>query len=111
MSALVRWRRGRNRERPIRVFPFATMQEGQSESQEGLFMYLSRFRRAVVAVVFGLLAVAPAPTRADMVLDFKDLNPKNDDSLYLSGPYHGLGFTVSSTGGFNTYGTGYVGPD
>jgi hypothetical protein len=71
-----------------------------------------RARRSVaLALVIGVLGAAAPPLRAGLVvLDFADLNPQNQNTVYLDpflyGPYQSHGFTLSSTLGFNTYGTG-----
>jgi hypothetical protein len=63
--------------------------------------------------VFGVLAATPSPARAGpIILNFSDLNPGNQDVLFVLGPYESQGFRVTSTApngflaGFNTYGTG-----
>jgi hypothetical protein len=70
-----------------------------------------RARRSVAfALVIGVLGVAAPPLRAGLVvLDFADVNPLNAPTLFLDplrdGPYQSHGFTLSSPGGFDTYGT------
>jgi hypothetical protein len=88
------------------------MVEGLFEREEVLSMYLSGCKRIAVALVFGLLAVAPAPTRADFaVLDFSDVTPDAPGSTIYKGPYtSSTGYTVTASqgsgfsAGFNVYG-------
>jgi hypothetical protein len=57
-----------------------------------------------VAVV---LCWAGASTAATIVLDFKNLNPSDTPGpLFVQSPYTNQGFSLSSTLGFNTYGSG-----
>jgi hypothetical protein len=54
-----------------------------------------------------ILCWAGASTAATIVLDFKSLNPTDTSGpLFVQSPYTNQGFSLSSTLGFNTYGSG-----
>lgn len=69
--------------------------------------------RSCVMLCLSALSLAPLSAglsqAASIVLTFDNLNPTNQDVLFVIGPYQSQGFSLSSTLGFNTYGTGESG--
>ena len=69
--------------------------------------------RPSATLFFGVLTLMPLSARvsqgASIVLTFSNLNPTNQNVLFVIGPYQNQGFSASSTLGFNTYGTGATG--
>jgi hypothetical protein len=65
-------------------------------------MHQNCIRAAVAVVILGAFIAAPA--RADIILDFSDLNNQSPVPVPYPGPYVSQGFSLSSTGGFNING-------
>jgi hypothetical protein len=60
----------------------------------------------LTALLWGGFLLSPAAHAGPIVLDFPDVNPQDASFVYINGPYGNSGFALSSTGGFNSYGTG-----
>lgn len=69
--------------------------------------------RSTVTRILGVLASMIIGTgvsqAASVVLTFGGLNPTDQNQLFVIGPYQSQGLSLSSTLGFNTYGSGLSG--